>query len=254
MSSMEIAEIIIVPFTIVVVSYFFQKRTQKEIQRQGAQFQEKLEELRDKLAKERFLEEKHWNEARSLYENLSGLFQEVWMLMNRFEKLLFSNESLFSPKQLFYIHLRMQGLPVMNQLIEDLGTTIKMIDSTLQPEHFGDLWLKMKEIQGSVTIFASTEIQEINDYLCSLTRKFADMVVGKLILLAAESKSKSDKYNDSAKNFFLAYQRTWGILSQPNEDIQPLLHDFRKKLQEMHQIMRKDLSSGSFLQKGRSET
>lgn len=65
---MDIAEIIIVPLTIVVVSYFFQKRTQKEIQRQGAQLQGEIEELKDKLARKRFLKEKHWNEAKFLYE------------------------------------------------------------------------------------------------------------------------------------------------------------------------------------------
>lgn len=250
MSSLDIAEIILIPLAVVFISYFFQKRTQDEIQRQGAQLQGEIEKLKDKLAKERFLAEKHWNEAKSLYGDLSNLFQDIFEQMNGFRRLLFIDKPLFSPVLLLYIHFRIQGFPIEERMYEDSKASTRVIDSTLRPEHFGQLWLKMKEMQGPVTVFASPKIGEVFDELCSLARIFAGQVINRLIILATESKPGLDSYNEIAKDFFLKLDAN----PETIEDIKPLISDFRKELQEMHRIMRKELSCGSFLEEEESET
>jgi len=252
MSLMDIAEIIIIPLTIIIVNYFFQKRTKNEIQIQGAQLQkeiqEEIEELKHELATERFLTEKHWDEMSSLYIDLSKIIPGIFEYMIRFKKIFLDKDPHFRPFILFHIFSEIHGThvePIEAHFADSEITyeAYEMIDETLRPKHFRELVEKLKDMQGRVSIFASPEINGIYTDLFVLTTVFINQLSRRIILLAHESTRRA--HSPADKNAMERLSKSDIDSFQPIlDDVQPVLDKFREKHIQMHRCMREELRTG----------
>jgi len=222
----------------------------------------KIEEQRHHLIKERFLAEKRWEEAKSLYYDVSKVCIEISSCMREiFISISFLGKSMH-PLSGIYILVKIlgidqEGIFQPKDATESERLQIATLDQLLHLDRFHKLFDILSDMEGHVAIFASNQVREMFYLLLKIAGSFSTHLGNELNFIIAESLEKTGSLaEDSALEVFNEFFRSMEQTGKeeiefPEQlDTGSVVADFSEALKQMHKQMKKELIEGIELNEG----
>jgi len=209
-----------------------------------------------RLAQKRFLTEKWWDEARSLYYDISRICQDILNCMSDIPNALSIYGTDLHPLTGIYVLMKVVNIDwewafQLEDATESERSQIKIFDELIHLDRFDKLYNRLRGMLGRVAIFGSEEIYEMFNTLFRISNFYALSLTDRINMQITESSMKTGSPAESGAfeilnelSQMIGYMGKEVIAFPETLDIESVVNSFSDTLDQMHKQMKKELSKG----------